>query len=143
MATQRCPKCKGDRIRQGYKPTPFLLKMVFIQNLLCNDCNWEFKGFAIPGTVSKKTKKKRNNYLDFNDNSYHNEFGESNVVFNEIETVNHNEKSLSTQDELISSINHLNNGTDDPVTALASDNNVKKLAKNKSKLKKKVRVKMH
>jgi hypothetical protein len=30
--------------------------------LLCDNCNWEFTGFAIPGTVSTKpTKKKKTN----------------------------------------------------------------------------------
>jgi len=27
--------------------------------LLCDNCNWEFKGFAIPGTVTTKPSKKR------------------------------------------------------------------------------------
>jgi hypothetical protein len=26
--------------------------------LLCDSCNWEFKGFAVPGTVSAKPTKK-------------------------------------------------------------------------------------
>jgi hypothetical protein len=60
MATQKCPKCRSKRIRLGYHPTPLLLKAAFRYNLLCDDCNWEFNGFAIPGTVSGKTKKKRN-----------------------------------------------------------------------------------
>jgi len=27
--------------------------------LLCNECNWEFVGFAIPGTVSAKGRRKK------------------------------------------------------------------------------------
>jgi hypothetical protein len=27
--------------------------------LLCDNCNWEFAGFAVPGTVSSKPSKKR------------------------------------------------------------------------------------
>jgi hypothetical protein len=30
--------------------------------LLCNNCNWEFRGFAVPGTVSsnpRRSKKKQ------------------------------------------------------------------------------------
>lgn len=61
MATQRCPKCKSNRVRQGYRPTSALLKLVFRYHLLCDECNWEFTGFAIPGTVTKKTKKKKTN----------------------------------------------------------------------------------
>ena len=59
MASQPCPRCKSNRIRQGYRPTPFFRKLIFRFNLLCNDCNWEFVGFAIPGTVSSKTKRKK------------------------------------------------------------------------------------
>jgi hypothetical protein len=32
------------------------LKLIFRYYLLCNNCNWEFTGFAVPGTVSSKTK---------------------------------------------------------------------------------------
>ena len=59
MATQHCPRCKSNRIRHGYRPTPFFQRLIFRFNLLCNDCNWEFVGFAIPGTVSSKTKRKK------------------------------------------------------------------------------------
>ena len=59
MATQKCPKCGSNNIRHGYRPTHILFKLAFLYNLLCNDCNLEFKGFALPGTVSKKGKKKR------------------------------------------------------------------------------------
>ena len=59
MATQHCPRCKSYRIRHGYRSTPFFRKLIFRYNLLCNDCNWEFVGFAIPGTVPSKTKRKK------------------------------------------------------------------------------------
>jgi hypothetical protein len=26
-------------------------------NLLCDNCNWEFAGFAVPGTTSSRKKK--------------------------------------------------------------------------------------
>jgi hypothetical protein len=32
---------------------------LFRYNLLCDSCNWEFRGFGIPGTVSTKSSKKR------------------------------------------------------------------------------------
>jgi C4-type Zn-finger protein len=59
MATQRCPRCKSNRIRHGYRPTPFFRRLILRYNLLCNDCNWEFVGFAIPGTISSKVKRKK------------------------------------------------------------------------------------
>jgi hypothetical protein len=59
MISQRCPKCKSSRIRRGYKPTPVLLRMFGIYNLLCNHCNLLFTGFAVPGTVPKHSRRKR------------------------------------------------------------------------------------
>lgn len=44
-------------MRRGYRPTPFWSKMLFRYNLLCDNCNWEFTGFAVPGTVSAKPTK--------------------------------------------------------------------------------------
>jgi hypothetical protein len=59
MISQKCPKCRSSRVRRGYRPTPFLLKCLFRFNLLCDTCNWEFVGFAVPGTLSSKSKKKK------------------------------------------------------------------------------------
>ena len=59
MISQRCPKCRSDRIRRGYRPTSFFLKIFFRYNLLCNKCNWEFTGFAVPGTVDHKPERKK------------------------------------------------------------------------------------
>lgn len=33
--------------------------MFFRYNLLCDGCNWQFKGFAVPGTVHSKSVKLR------------------------------------------------------------------------------------
>lgn len=49
----RCPKCRSSRIRRGYQPTPLLLRLFGIYNLLCDHCNLLFRGFAFPGTVPK------------------------------------------------------------------------------------------
>ena len=59
MISQKCPRCYSNRIRRGYRPTSLLSKIVFRYNLLCDNCNWEFKGFAVPGTVSTKPTRKR------------------------------------------------------------------------------------
>ena len=59
MISQRCPKCHSDRIRRGYRPTPFWSKIVFRYYLLCNECNWSFAGFAVPGTVGKENSHRR------------------------------------------------------------------------------------
>jgi hypothetical protein len=47
-----------------------LSKLVFRYYLLCDGCNWEFKGFAVPGTVeydSKSRRKKRKAAVDGGD----------------------------------------------------------------------------
>ena len=59
MIGLRCPKCKSSRIRRGYKPTPVLLRVFGIYNLLCDHCNLLFRGFAIPGTVPKHGSRKK------------------------------------------------------------------------------------
>lgn len=66
MISQNCPKCGSSRIRRGYRPTPLFFKILFQYNLLCDGCNWEFRGFAVPGTVSHKPTKKKKNNEDFN-----------------------------------------------------------------------------
>lgn len=59
MISQRCPRCHSKRIRRGYRPTALWSKLMFRYNLLCDSCNWEFRGFAVPGTVSAKSNKRR------------------------------------------------------------------------------------
>ena len=59
MMKPRCPKCKSSRVRRGYKPTPLVLRMFGIYNLLCDHCNLLFTGFAIPGTVPKPGSTRR------------------------------------------------------------------------------------
>lgn len=60
MATQNCPKCGSNRVRRGYLPTSIFSKIFFRYNLLCDNCNWEFKGFALPFTVSSKPTRNPN-----------------------------------------------------------------------------------
>jgi len=57
MISQKCPKCRSSHIRKGYKPTPWLFRLVGIHYLLCNHCNLLFTGFAVPGTVSRSSRK--------------------------------------------------------------------------------------
>lgn len=57
MISQKCPKCRSSSIRKGYKPTPWILRMVGIRHLLCNHCNLLFTGFVVPGTVGKSSRK--------------------------------------------------------------------------------------
>ena len=58
MISQRCPRCSSNRIRRGYRPTPLWSKILFRYYLLCDKCNWEFTGFAVPGTIRTKPYKR-------------------------------------------------------------------------------------
>ncbi len=71
MISQKCPKCRSSRIRRGYRPTPFLAKLIFRYNLLCDSCNLEFRGFAFPAANNgrkKKKEKKAEHQTQFLDN---------------------------------------------------------------------------
>ena len=57
MISQKCPRCRSKRIRRGYRATPIFSKLVFRFNLLCDSCNWEFTGFAIPWINGPKRAK--------------------------------------------------------------------------------------
>lgn len=73
MISQRCPKCGSSRVRQGYTPTPIWSKLLFRYHLLCDGCNWEFKGFAVPGTVSTKPTRKSKKKINKNSGGFKNE----------------------------------------------------------------------
>lgn len=62
MIFSKCPRCGSNRIRRGYRPSSTILKLFGRYNLLCDDCNWEFTGFAIPGTVSAKPTRKKKKF---------------------------------------------------------------------------------
>lgn len=143
MATQLCPKCKSKRVRLGYRPTPTYLKIIFRYHLLCDECNWEFTGFAIPGTIPKKTRKKKTN---------------SNNQNIEIDTF---DKGQNLVDEVLSEKKNefeSNNSIEEKANNLIDDNQQVKLVDKsyeeelnksdskefkKQKVKKKVRVKFY
>ena len=46
-------------MRRGYTDTPLLLRMIGVYNLLCDNCNLLFRGFAVPGTVPARGSHRR------------------------------------------------------------------------------------
>jgi hypothetical protein len=58
--SQKCPKCHSSRIRKGYRPTPFMLRLVGLRHLLCNDCNLLFTGFSIGAIGSGRKIRPQN-----------------------------------------------------------------------------------
>lgn len=59
----RCPKCDSSRVRRGYDPTPLLWCALGIRNLLCDNCNLVFKGFA-PFGIQKRRRRHRHREND-------------------------------------------------------------------------------
>lgn len=55
---QKCPRCRSARIKLGYRPNPWWSVIFGRYNLLCDECNWEFVGFAVPGTPAKTSRKR-------------------------------------------------------------------------------------
>lgn len=49
----RCPRCKSLRVQLGYTDPPLHLRLVGVRDLLCNNCNLEFRGFALPGRIRR------------------------------------------------------------------------------------------
>lgn len=49
----RCPKCGSARVQRGFDDPSFLLRLLGVHELLCNNCGNEFRGFALPGTVKR------------------------------------------------------------------------------------------
>lgn len=57
MLSQRCPRCNSSRIQHGYNDSPEFLRLVGIHELLCNNCNLEFKGLAPLGKKRERSTK--------------------------------------------------------------------------------------
>jgi hypothetical protein len=49
----RCPRCKSSRIQRGYHPVAIPLRLIGVHELLCNNCNFEFKRFDLLGSFKR------------------------------------------------------------------------------------------
>jgi hypothetical protein len=47
MFAPHCPRCKSSRIQLGFQDEPLLPRLAGIRELLCNNCNLEFRGFVL------------------------------------------------------------------------------------------------
>ena len=59
MFAQNCPRCRSPRIQRGYNPSPALLRVLCVDELLCNNCSLEFRGFALPGLIKRTPSGRR------------------------------------------------------------------------------------
>ena len=62
MIAQRCPQCRSRRLRRGYSDTALVLRLIGVYNLLCDNCNLLFRGFAVPGTVPPRHGHRRHHH---------------------------------------------------------------------------------
>jgi hypothetical protein len=49
-------------VRRGYTDTPLVLRLIGVYNLLCDNCNLLFRGFAMPGTVPARGTHRRHHH---------------------------------------------------------------------------------
>src|ERR1700730_2812098 len=56
---KHCPKCGSSRIRRGYSPDPLSLRLLGFRELLCDACNLRFRGFVLPGTLPRSSRRKK------------------------------------------------------------------------------------
>jgi hypothetical protein len=55
MGNMQCPRCKSSRIQRGYNAVAAPLRLIGLQELLCNNCNLEFKSLG-PFKKFKRTR---------------------------------------------------------------------------------------
>ena len=55
----KCPACRSTRVYKGYRPAPLLLRLVFIHDFLCENCNLQFRGFSLTPPRSRRRKSKK------------------------------------------------------------------------------------
>ena len=49
-------------MRRGYTDTLLVLRLIGVYNLLCDNCNLLFRGFAVPGTVPARGTHRRHHH---------------------------------------------------------------------------------
>ena len=64
MGDMRCPRCNSSRIQLGYKAVAVPLRLIGMHELLCNNCNLEFKSLEPFG----KFKRSRSAEKEFSYN---------------------------------------------------------------------------
>ena len=55
-----CPACGGSRVRSGYRPVAFPLRILGIRELLCDDCNYLYRAFSpLPPRTPHRRRQER------------------------------------------------------------------------------------
>ena len=60
----QCPRCKSLRIQRGFNDTFILLRVLGVQELLCNKCSLEFKGFDPLRKLARAPSRNREPFVD-------------------------------------------------------------------------------
>lgn len=100
MISQKCPRCKSKKVRLGYRPTRWWSRLFARYNLLCDNCNWEFTGFAVPGTTysGRRRRSRKNADPSDGDDSAFAVSGEENISDNENFTAGEMEEAASEEE---------------------------------------------
>jgi hypothetical protein len=55
-----CPACGGSRVRSGYRPVAFPMRILGIRELLCDDCNYLYRAFSpLPPKTPHRRRSER------------------------------------------------------------------------------------
>lgn len=54
----KCRFCGSSRIRNGYRPTPLSLRLIFFRTLLCDNCNAQFVAFSLRAPARGRGQRK-------------------------------------------------------------------------------------
>jgi hypothetical protein len=87
-----CPRCDSSRIQRGYKDSFILFRLARLQELLCNNCGLEFRGFDVFGrwirapstgrsVINRRGSPRYRAHLPATINPGHREPGSGKVIF--------------------------------------------------------------
>ena len=58
-AMRHCPSCSSTRVRSGYRPAPFTLRIIGFRELLCDNCNYLYRAFSpLPPKHPKRSQSR-------------------------------------------------------------------------------------
>lgn len=61
-----CPSCHSSKVRNGYRKAPLVLRLLRINEFLCEHCNLQFLAFSLRAPKSRGARRKRLKANTFN-----------------------------------------------------------------------------
>jgi ribosomal protein L37AE/L43A len=62
----KCPSCGSSRVRKGYRTPALPLRLLFIRDLLCDHCNYQFRAFSLRPPAKHSRKRSQHKTDRFN-----------------------------------------------------------------------------